>query len=68
MLSKRAIDEYKQVCQEEFGQVPSEDIVIEQAAALLSLINAVYRPMARRLRRAANNTKISLYGHRKTIP
>ncbi|MDD2490320.1 MAG: hypothetical protein PHY26_03620 [Bacilli bacterium] len=45
MLSKRAIDEYKQICQEEFGQVPSEDIVIEQATALLSLINAVYRPI-----------------------
>ena len=48
MLSKMAIDEYKRICQEELGQALPEDIVIEQATALLSLINAIYRPIKRK--------------------
>lgn len=43
-----AIDEYKRICQEELGQALPEDIVIEQATALLSLINAIYRPIKRK--------------------
>jgi hypothetical protein len=45
MLSKKALDEFKAIWKKEFGEEPSDEVVLEQATKLLTLMNAVYKPI-----------------------
>ena len=45
MLSKKAIAEYRQIYQEEFGKEISYAEALEQGTKLLSLMRVVYRPI-----------------------
>lgn len=45
MLSKKALDEFKQIWREEKGEEVSDELAVEEAINLLTLFNAVYRPV-----------------------
>jgi len=45
MLSKKALEDFKRIWKEEFGEEPSDEVAVEQATKLLTLMNAVYRPV-----------------------
>lgn len=45
MLSKQALDEFKAIWKKEFGQDITDDVATEEAINLLTLFNAVYRPI-----------------------
>ena len=45
MLSKHALEEYKQLHREETGKVLPDDVLADEAINLLTLFNFVYRPI-----------------------
>jgi hypothetical protein len=45
MLSKHALEEYKQLHREETGKVLPDDVLANEAINLLTLFNFVYRPI-----------------------
>ncbi len=45
MLSKEAIEEFKKIFREEKGVELSDEEAMEEATALLTLFNVVYRPI-----------------------
>ena len=45
MLSKKAIDQFKKLYVDEFGEEISDEKATEQAVALLTLFNHIYRPV-----------------------
>jgi hypothetical protein len=45
MVSQKALDDFKKVWKEEFGEEPSDEVAIAQATNLLSLFNVIYRPI-----------------------
>ena len=45
MLSKQALDEYREIYRREHGDVPSDEILAEEAIKLLTVFDCVYRPI-----------------------
>ena len=45
MLSKEALDEFKKIYKEEKGEDISDELAMEEAISLLTLFDAVYRPI-----------------------
>lgn len=45
MLSKQALDEYREIYRREHGYVPSDEILAEEAIKLLTVFDCVYRPI-----------------------
>jgi hypothetical protein len=45
MLTKQALEEYKQLHREETGTVLPDDVLADEAINLLTLFNFVYRPI-----------------------
>lgn len=45
MISEHALQEFKHIWQSEFGEEISDEIAIEEAVNLLTLFDAVYRPI-----------------------
>ena len=45
MLTKQALEEYKQLHREETGTVLPDDVLANEAINLLTLFNFVYRPI-----------------------
>lgn len=45
MLSTQALQEFKEIWKLEFGEELSNDFAIEEAVNLLTMFNAVYRPI-----------------------
>lgn len=45
MLTKNALEEYKQIHREETGTVLPDDVLANEAINLLTLFNFVYRPI-----------------------
>lgn len=45
MLSKHALEEYKEIHHQETGKVLSDDVLADEAINLLTLFNFVYRPI-----------------------
>jgi hypothetical protein len=45
MVSKEALQEFKKIWREQFGEEVSDAEALEQATKLLTLMNAVYRPI-----------------------
>lgn len=45
MLSKEALEEFKRIYKEEKGEDISDELAVEEAINLLTLFNAVYRPV-----------------------
>ena len=45
MLTKHALEEYKQIHREETGTVLTDDVLANEAINLLTLFNFIYRPI-----------------------
>ena len=45
MLSKQALDEYREIYRAEHGNVPSDEILAEEAIKLLTVFDCIYRPV-----------------------
>ncbi|KKU04269.1 MAG: hypothetical protein UY39_C0019G0008 [Candidatus Kaiserbacteria bacterium GW2011_GWC2_49_12] len=45
MISQKALDEFKTIWQKEFGQDIPDDVATEEAINLLTMFNAIYRPL-----------------------
>lgn len=45
MLSKHALEEYKEIHRQETGTVLPDDVLVDEAINLLTLFNFVYRPI-----------------------
>jgi len=45
MISTEALEEYKKIYKEKFGKDISDKDAMEQATSLLTLMNAIYRPI-----------------------
>lgn len=45
MLSQKALQEFKEVWQEELGEKISDEVAAEQATKLLTLFDHIYRPI-----------------------
>jgi hypothetical protein len=45
MLSKQALDEYREIYRQEHGEVPSDEVLAEEAIKLLTAFDLIYRPV-----------------------
>lgn len=45
MISKKAIDEFKNIYREEFGIVLSDNIAMEDATRFMNLFKVIYKPI-----------------------
>ena len=45
MLSQKALEDFKKIWQEEFGEKVSDESATEEAVNLLTLFDAIYRPI-----------------------
>jgi hypothetical protein len=45
MVSEKALQEFKKIWQEEFGEDISDEKALEEATALLTMFDAIYRPI-----------------------
>ena len=45
MLSKQALDEYREIYRNEHGEVPSDEVLAEEAIKLLTVFDHIYRPI-----------------------
>ena len=45
MISKNALEEYKEIHRQETGEVFSDEILLDEAINLLTLFDRVYRPI-----------------------
>ena len=45
MLSKKALEEFKEIWRKQFGEEISDEKAVEEGTNLLTLMNAVYRPI-----------------------
>ena len=57
MLSEQSLQEFKQIWKEEFGEEISDDFAMEQATQLLTLFDAIYRPIKKEWVKELNNGK-----------
>ena len=47
MISEEALEEYKKMYKDEFGTDITDEEAMEQATSLLTMMNAIYRPIKR---------------------
>lgn len=47
MISQEMLEKYKTIYQNKFGKAISDQEVLEQAAKLITLVKAVYKPMTK---------------------
>jgi len=45
MISKAALEEFKKIWREEYGEEISDEFALEKATALLSVVDKIYRPI-----------------------
>jgi hypothetical protein len=45
MLSKEALDEYREIYRNEHGEVPPDEVLVEEAIKLLTVFDLIYRPI-----------------------
>jgi hypothetical protein len=45
MVSEKALQEFKTIWREEFGEDISDEKALEEATALLTMFDAIYRPI-----------------------
>ena len=45
MLSKQALDEYREIYRNEHGEVPPDEVLVEEATKLLTVFDLIYRPV-----------------------
>ena len=45
MISKNALEEYKEIHRQETGEIFSDDVLLDEAINLLTLFDRVYRPI-----------------------
>ena len=45
MISDKALNEFKAIWREEFQQETSDEVAMEEATQLLTLLDAIYRPI-----------------------
>ncbi len=45
MLSKKALEEYREIHRQETGEIISDEKLVDEAINLLTLFNFVYRPI-----------------------
>jgi hypothetical protein len=45
MLSPQALQEFKEIWKQEYGEEISDDFAVEQAINLLTLFDAIYKPV-----------------------
>ena len=45
MISKKALQEFKTIWEKEFGSPISDKSAIEQSTSLLTLLDAIYKPI-----------------------
>jgi len=45
MISRKSLDEYKQIWKEQYNEEISDDEALESAIKLLTLIKAIYKPI-----------------------
>lgn len=45
MISDQALKEFKDIWKDELGEVPSDEIVLDEAINLLNAFNHIYRPV-----------------------
>ena len=45
MVSEKALQEFKKIWREEFGEEISDQKALDEATALLALFDAIYRPI-----------------------
>jgi hypothetical protein len=45
MISKEALEKFKKIYKDEFGVDLADDVALEKAASLLTMMNAIYRPI-----------------------
>lgn len=45
MLSKQALQDFKDIWKKKYGEEISDDFAMEQAISLLTLFDAIYRPV-----------------------
>ena len=55
MLSKQALEEFKDIWKKKYGQEISDDFAMQQALNLLTLFGAVYRPIKKELGKYKND-------------
>lgn len=48
MISQEALEKFKQIWEEEFGEKIADEVAISEATKLLTLFNAVYRPVKKK--------------------
>lgn len=47
MISAKALDELKEICLEEYGEVISDDEAVKIGIRLLQLFKEIYRPISK---------------------
>ena len=47
MLSHESLEEFKRIWKEETGQDLSDDVAMEQAISLVTMLDATYRPITK---------------------
>lgn len=45
MISKEALEEFKKIWREEHGEDISDEVALDEAVNLLTIMNVVYRPL-----------------------
>jgi len=45
MISQKALEEFKAIWKEQFGEELSDDLVLDEALNLLNLFNIIYKPI-----------------------
>ena len=48
MLSKKALEDFKRIWREQFGQEISDEKAIEEGINLLTMFDAIYRPIKKK--------------------
>ena len=57
MISDAALKEFQEIWQEEFGQDISDEVAMEEATQLLTLFDAIYRPIKKEWVKEYDNDK-----------
>lgn len=48
MLSKKALDEFKQIYKQEFDQILNDTEALKKAVALLTIFKLIYKPVTKK--------------------
>ena len=69
MLSQEALQEFKRIWKEEYGETISDDFAVKQAINLLTLFDVIYRPVKKSWSDdlLKNNTHYKKYEATKTL-